>query len=298
VDGSIGENGEVVLGIVSPASPIDKEDLEKGRAALHGMGFETRVMPNALRRNGHLAGTDTERAEDLHAAFSDPSIDAVLCARGGYGVARALRYLDLDAIAEIGKPLLGYSDITALHTALNRRGLVTYHAPMVASFAKPRPLWVRESFMAALAGEDPVHPDAPKGETLVPGTASGLVTGGCLSLLADSLGTHEAFDGAGQIVLIEDIGEKPHRIDAMLTHLLNAGAIQNAAGFVVGEMTDTATLADPAHPSWQAIVEERLAPLGKPTVLNYPFGHIDAMLTLPMGRRAALDANAGTLNYE
>lgn len=287
----------MVLGIVSPASPIDEEDLEKGRAVLHAMGFETQLMPNALRRMGHLAGTDAERADDLHAAFADPEIDAVLCARGGYGVSRALRYLDLDAIAEIGKPFLGYSDITALHTALNRRGMVTYHAPMVISFAKPHPDWVRESFMAALAGKDPVHPDAPKGRTLVRGTASGLVGGGCLSLLADSMGTHEAFDGAGQIILIEDIGEKPHRVDAMLTHLLNAGAIQNAAGFVIGEMTDTAAIADPAHPSWQAIVEERLAPIGKPTILNYPFGHIEAMLTLPLGRRATLDADKGILIY-
>lgn len=288
----------LTLGIVSPASPISEEDLEKGRAVLHGMGFATRLMPNALKNNGHLAGTDAERAADLHEAFADPTVDAVLCARGGYGVARALRYLDLDAIAEIGKPFLGYSDITALHTALNRRGLVTFHAPMVGSFAQPRPEWVLQSFRAALMGEDPVHPEAPRGEALVLGTASGIVGGGCLSILADSLGTHEAFDGAGQIVLIEDIGEKPHRVDAMLTHLLNAGAIQNAAGFVVGEMTGTAEIADPAHPTWQAIVEERLAPLGKPTILNYPFGHIEAMLTLPMGKRATLDADCGTLSYE
>lgn len=265
---------------------------------LHEMGFDTLLMPNALKRNGHLAGTDAERAADLHEAFANPAIDAVLCARGGYGVSRVLRYLDLDGIAEIGKPFLGYSDITALHMALNRRGLVTYHAPMVISFAKPHPQWVRDSFLAALAGEDSGHAEAPKGQTLIPGVATGLVGGGCLSLLADSLGTHESFDTTGQIVLIEDIGEKPHRIDAMLTHLLNAGAIQNAAGFVIGEMTDTAKIADPAHPTWQSIIEERLAPLGKPTILYYPFGHIDAMLTLPLGRKATLNADAGTLKYE
>lgn len=277
----------LTLGIVAPASAIEEAELELGRAALHEMGFGTRLLPNVLKRNGHLAGTDAERAADLHEAFADPTIDAVLCARGGYGVSRILRYLDLDAMAEIGKPFLGYSDITVLHTALNRRGLVTFHAPMVVSFAKQRPEWVRESFVAALSGKDPIHPDAPRGTTIVPGTATGPVGGGCLTLLADSLGTHEAFDGAGQIVLLEDIGEKTHRIDALLTHLLNAGVLQNAKAFVVGEMTDT--------PDWQGIVEERLAPLGKPLIVDYPFGHIDAMLTLPLGRTATLAE--GRLTY-
>lgn len=278
----------LTLGIVAPASAIDDADLDRGIEALHEMGFQTRLLPHVLERNGHLAGTDAERAADLHEAFADPAIDAVLCARGGYGVSRILRYLDLDGIAEIGKPFLGYSDVTVLHTALNRRGLVTYHAPMVVSFAQSRPDWVRESFIAALKGEDPIPPDAPGGEIVIPGSATGPVGGGCLSLLADSLGTHEAFDGADQIVLLEDIGENTHRIDALLTHLLNAGALQNAKAFVVGEMTDT--------PDWQPIVEERLAPLGKPLIVRYPFGHIDAMLTLPLGRTATLEE--GRLRYE
>ncbi|MGV3614873.1 MAG: S66 peptidase family protein [Fimbriimonas sp.] len=285
------------LGIVSPSSPIPPEDLEKGLAVLDEMGFRTRLMPNALARNGHLAGTDAERVGDLHDAFADPGIDAVLCARGGYGVARLLPMLDLDALAETGKPFLGFSDITALHVALNRRGLPTLHSPMVGSFAKPRPEWVRRSFLAALAGENPIDPEAPAGTTLVEGKARGVVAGGCLSLLADSLGSHEAFDGAGCLVLLEDIGEKPHRVDAKFTHLLNAGAIQNAAGFIVGEMTNSDALADPEDHPWLAIVRERLAPLKKPTIVGYPFGHLDAMLTLPLGVMATLDADAGTLSY-
>ena len=285
----------MTLGIVSPASPISDVDLDAGLAALAEMGFRTKEMPNARARNGHLAGTDAQRVADLHSAFLDPEVDAVLCSRGGYGAARLLPHLNLDALAATGKPFLGYSDITALHVALNRRGLQTFHAPMVGSFAKPREPWVRESFIAAVHGQNPFAPQAPRGQGIVHGTAEGILAGGCLSLLADSLGTPEAFDGTGKIVLLEDIGEKPHRIDAMLTHLLNAGAIQNAAGFVVGEMTSTDNLGDPEDHPWRAILGDRLLPLEKPTIVGYPFGHIDAMLTLPLGARVRMEAKAGEL---
>jgi muramoyltetrapeptide carboxypeptidase len=285
----------MTLAIVAPASPIAPEDLERGRTVLAEMGVRTKEMPNVRARNGHLAGTDAERVADLRAAFADPEVNAVLCARGGYGAARLLPHLDLDAMAATGKPLFGFSDITALHIALNRRGLRTFHSPMVGTFAKPRPDWVRRSFLAALAGENPFDAEAPRGTPLVLGRARGILAGGCLSLLADSLGTPEAFDATDKIVLLEDVGEKPHRIDAMLTHLLNASAIQGAAGFVIGEMTGSDALGDPEDHGWRAIVHERLVPLGKPTLVGYPFGHIDAMLTLPLGATVTLDAGSGVL---
>jgi muramoyltetrapeptide carboxypeptidase len=285
----------MTLAIVAPASPISIEDLERGRAVLAEMGLRTKEMPNVRARNGHLAGTDAERVADLHAAFADPEVHAVLCARGGYGAARLLPHLDLDAIAATGKPLFGFSDITALHVALNRRGLRTFHSPMVGTFAKARPEWVRRSLLAALAGKNPFEAEAPCGSALVPGWATGTLAGGCLSLLADSLGTPEAFEATGKIVLLEDVGEKPHRIDAMLTHLLNAGAIQGAAGFVIGEMTGSDALGDPEDHDWRTVVHERLVPLGRPTLVGYPFGHIDAMLTLPLGATVTMDAEAGVL---
>jgi len=285
------------IGLVSPATSVPKEKLETGIAVLEGMGFRTKRMPHVADKTHDLAGNDEDRAADIQAAFADPEIDAVLCTRGGYGCARLLRHLDLDAIAESRKPFMGFSDITTLHIALNRRGLPTFHAPMVSTLAAERPSWVHSSFASALAGDFRAPSEARTGHKVVPGIAEGIVAGGCLTLMADSMGTKDPFCGKGKIVLIEDIGEPPHRVDAMLTHLLNAGALDGVAGFAVGEMTDTDLLAKGDDLDWRTIVRERIAPLGVPTTFNFPFGHIDAMLTLPLGLPARLDANAGTLTY-
>lgn len=288
---------QITLGLVSPASSIEAETVNAGEAFLKGLGFRLKRFPNILATHRHMAGPDEARAADLQAAFDDEEVDAVLCTRGGYGCARLLRLLDLDRMARSAKPFLGFSDITTLHLSLNRRGLPTLHAPMVTTFAKERAPWVADSFVRALAGDFALPKEAPRGQTIVGGTEEGIVTGGCLTLLTDSLGTPDAFCARGKIVLLEDVGEKPHRIDAMLTHLLNAGVLDGVAGFVVGEMTDTDEKGDPEDADWRTIVRERLEPLGVPMVFEYPFGHIDAMLTLPLGRQAKLDADAGTLTY-
>jgi muramoyltetrapeptide carboxypeptidase len=267
--------------------------------ALTDAGFHFKIAPNALKSHHHLAGTDEERAHDLMAAFSDPETQAVYCSRGGYGCARLMPYLDLDAMAASGKMFIGFSDITTLHLALNRRGLVTFHAPMALSFSIERAQWVHESFLNMITGDPSRPPSAPKGQTLVPGLAEGEVTGGCLCLLTDSLGTPDALDTEGKIVLIEDVDEAPHRIDAMLTHLLNAGQLQKAAGLVFGEMTRTDEKVDAGigGPPWVEIVKDRILPLGIPAIVNYPFGHMSNMLSLALGIRARMDSQAGTLEY-
>lgn len=262
-------------------------------------GYRVKPMPNAYAAQGFLAGTGEQRASDLQAAFDDPEITAVMCTRGGYGCARLLPYLDLDRIAASRKLFIGFSDITTLHLALNRRGLPTLHAPMALTFTVDREYWVHESFINALRGEETVPMDAPLGKTIVRGTAEGVVTGGCLCLLTDSIGTKDALDCEGKIVLIEDVDENPHRIDAMLTHLLTAGIIQKAAGIVIGEMTRTDEKSDAtigAMP-WREIVRDRLEGLGIPMIIDFPFGHCAQMLTLPLGIRAALNADQGSLHY-
>ena len=140
--------------------------------------------------------------------------------------------------------------------------------------------------------------DAPRAETVVRGTEDGVMTGGCLCLLTDSVATADSLDCRNKIVLIEDVDEHPHRVDAMLTHLVNTGQIQTASGIVVGEMSGTDEHADPkigAWP-WRRIVEDRLAPLNVPTVVNFPIGHMKNMLSLPLGVKVKLDADAGTLS--
>lgn len=288
-----------LVALVSPASPLALERLDFVTSVLREEGLEVRVMPHALDSAEYLAGSDEDRAADLQAAFADPDVAAVLCTRGGYGCARLFPYLDLDTIAAAGKLFLGFSDITTLHVALNRRGCPTVHAPMGLTLSYPREPWVVESFRRVLRNDLTLPTEAPRAKTVVSGTAEGLLVGGCMCLLCDSIGTPEPLETEGKILLIEDVDEHPHRIDAMLTHLLNSGLAQAAAGFLIGEMTRTDERVDEGIGGrpWREIVRERLAPLGKPMVIDFPLGHARNMLTLPLGIRARLDADAGRLEY-
>lgn len=287
------------IALVTPASPISAEKLERITEILQGEGYEVKVSPNALLEDGYLAGPDRTRARDLQEAFDDPEIDAVICTRGGYGCSRLFRYLDLDRIAEAGKLFAGFSDITTLHLALNRRGLPTLHSPMALTLHYERPEWVYDSFTRSLKGDLTTPTDAPRSETLVGGTAEGESVGGCLCLLADSIGTPNALDATGKILFIEDVDEAPHRVDAMLTHLRNSGILQSAAGIVVGEMTRTDEHAFEGIGGRPAreILLDRLGDLDKPLIVGYPFGHMKGMLTVGLGVRVRLDADAGTVTY-
>ena len=284
---------------MSPASPLTQDKLLFVTDLLAQEGYRTKIAPHALEADGYLAGSDEVRARDLQQAFEDPETDAVLCTRGGYGCSRIVPYLDLERIASSQKLLLGFSDVTVLHLALNRLGFPTVHAPMALTLHYPREQWVYESFKRVLRGEDPISNDAPVGTTVVGGSVEGTIVGGCLCLLTDSIGTPWGLETRDKLLLIEDVDENPHRIDAMLTHLLNSGLAAKAAGFVIGEMTRTDERADKdigARP-WRDIVRERLAPLGKPMIIDFPCGHAKNMLSLPLGIRARLDADAGRLTY-
>lgn len=291
--------GDVVR-IVSPASPVEPLKVQKCVDLLQNNGYRVEVGRHAFDRHGYLAGSDENRARDLQAAFDDPTVSAVLCSRGGYGSSRILRHLDLDRIAASQKLFIGYSDATALHLALNRRGLPTLYAPMALTLAFERETWVYQSFLFALRGENTIVKRAPRGKCLVAGEAAGIVTGGCLCLLTDSIGTPDALDCRGKIVVVEDVDEAPHRVDAMLTHLVLSGSLETASGIVVGEMTRTDEHADPeiGRLPWEEIVADRLRPLGLPTILGFPFGHMRNMLSLPLGIAARMNAVAGTLTYE
>jgi muramoyltetrapeptide carboxypeptidase len=285
--------------VISPASPIQHDKTDFIRDLLEKEGYRVEFSPHCFDADSHLAGTDKDRASDLMEAFLDSSIDAVLCSRGGYGCARLFPYLDIDKIVGAKKLFLGFSDITTLHIALNNRGLATVHAPMALTLAFPREEWVYDSFRAVLKGQNPIVPLAPKGETLVPGQAEGVVVGGCLCLICDTIGTPHPINVQDRILIIEDVDESPHRVDAMLTHLLNAGIIQQARGIVLGEMTRSDERVDEGigGKPWREIVKDRLGPLGIPIIVGFPFGHNKNMLSLPLGIRARLDADQGALTY-
>ncbi|MBL8087416.1 MAG: LD-carboxypeptidase [Chthonomonas sp.] len=287
------------IAVCSPASAIDEDRLTRGCALIESHGYKTKLSKNIYDSNGYLAGDDQVRAADLMAAFEDPEVSAVMCSRGGYGCARLFPYIDLDKMAASGKMFMGFSDITTLHLALNRRGLVTFHTPMPITLSYDRAPWVHESFFNLLKGDATTPTDAKRAEVLVPGVAEGEVTGGCLCLLCDSIGTPDPLTTQGKILVIEDVDEYPHRIDAMFTHLLNTGILQSCAGIVIGEMTNTNDRYDPTMGGlpWETIIADRVKPLGIPTMTKFPFGHMKTMLSVPLGVRARMDTEAGTLTF-
>lgn len=280
--------------VVSPSGPSPGDRLATGTAMLRDWGLDVEVAPSAGARSdrfAYLAGDDEARARDLQEAWCDPSVAAVLCARGGYGVQRMLEYLDWATMRDARpKVLAGYSDITALHSAFaSRLGVVTLHAPMVATEVFVNDTRSSEHLRLTLFEPSETQKlSSDTGRPLVPGQARGVTVGGCLSLLAAELGTPTGLpSAAGGILLLEDVDEKAYRIDGYLTHLLRSGWLDGLAGVAVG--------------SWQGcepveeLVRDRLGGLGVPILWDLGFGHCESTLTVPLGVTATLDADAGTL---
>lgn len=279
------------VGIVSPSSPGDPASLDAGIAALQSRGFQVAVAPHARDRHGHMAGLDADRAADFFQCYADPQIDALWCARGGSSAIRLWPLLDWDALAALPpKIVVGFSDITSLHVPLNQNvGVVSLHGPMISDIGQPRAAHLLDWELNLLAGG---MGDAPgrADDTLTGGTAEGRLCGGCLSLLAATLGTPYQLDARGKLLLIEDVHEAPHRIERYLAQLGAAGILESAAGFVVGAATgadDSQTR--PIREIWTDFV----GATGKPAALGFPFGHVAENWALPLGVRARLNADAG-----
>ena len=285
------------VAVVAPSGPLRPEHLEAGLGFLRGWGLEPVTAGHALDRHprfDYLAGTDEARAHDLQSAWCDPSIAAVLCARGGYGAQRIVDRLDWDAMRAAGpKAFAGFSDVTALHEAFaTRLGLATLHGPMPAAVSFVEDAGNREQLRQALFEPDtPRVLTSPEARALVPGRASGVTLGGCLSLLAAELGTPHARPGAaGGILLLEDVGDRPYALDRMLTQLLRAGWLDGVAGIALGSWEDCGPYEDV-----RAVLLDRLGGLGVPVVEQIGFGHCASTVTVPLGVPAVLDADAGTL---
>lgn len=287
-----------LIALVAPSSAVGEMDLSPTIDWLEGERYRVKVMPHVHGKWRYLAGDDTERAGDILDAFADPEVRAVIGARGGYGCARLVSLLNARRIAESRKLFMGFSDLTTLHLHFGSEGLVTVHGPMGGHIGVFTESWATESLRAVLAGGNPIVPDAPRGESVVSGAAEGVLRGGCLRLLGDSLGTPFAVRGDDAILLIEDVNEAPYRVDATLTHLLNAGVFRNCKGIVLGAMTGTDESDNgESGATWREIVQERLAPLGIPLITGFPSGHVMNHLSLPLNLRVRLDAEAGSLQY-
>jgi muramoyltetrapeptide carboxypeptidase len=282
-----------VIGIAAPAGPFEPAALNRGVEVLRAMDFEVVVPDGLFDANGYLAGTDAHRADVLNRLFADPGIDAVICARGGYGSLRILPLLDYACMAARPKALIGFSDITALLTAVSSRcGLVTFHGPVVTTLADASERTLA-GLRAAVASDRPLTVRSEGAMALRPGSASGPVYGGNLTTLCHLLGTPFAPRFRSRIVFMEDRGEAPYRVDRMLVHMRTAGCFDGIKGLVLGSFDDCGTPAE-IH----KIVTDVLQGAQFPILAGVEAGHTEPNLTLPLGVRAALDAGRRTLEFE
>ena len=277
------------IGLIAPSSPIyEEENRQKAIQLLEDMGFSVIVGQSFHEQRGYLSGSDILRAGDVNRMFEDPGIDAIVCLRGGYGAARLLPMLDYEAVRENPKPFVGFSDITALHCAFQAKcGLVTFHGPMAGAHwpaglreDRGRAGWLRAMSEAGPLG--PVeNPDGTAFEAFREGEAEGILIGGNLTVLNSLIGTEYLPDFSGRLLLLEDVGERPYRIDGMLTQMRNAGLLDKCAGFILGDFTGCE--ADPGKSTLtlQEIFSELLPP-GKPILQSIHAGHGHDKITLPL----------------
>lgn len=295
------------IGIVSPASPYNTySDVLRAIAWWEAHGYRVKLADGALERKDWLAGDPETRARDLMAMFTDSSVDVIQCLRGGYGSAQIIPQLDFQVIAAHPKPFMGFSDITALHTALLRfTGLATFYGPSFTAVGEPEMSdFTAQRMLQVLGGETtgplPRNPDDPFVRALAPGKASGRLVGGCLSDLLFTMGTPWEFNLDDAIFVFEEVGSSPHGIDRALLQLSQAGKFERVKGVVIGDLTgcewnDGGGSPWPHTKTLEEMLEERLSVLGVPVIYKLPFGHGTHMATVPLGVQATLDASTCTL---
>ncbi|GAA1018450.1 putative carboxypeptidase [Acrocarpospora pleiomorpha] len=280
------------VALVAPSGPIDAERLWRGRRVLADLGLNVVLGSRIFTRRGYLAGPDVARAADLQEAWCDPEVAAVICARGGYGAGRLLDLIDWDAMKSAGsKILVGSSDITALHLAFARRlGLATVFGPMpacatLADPEGPEPYSLGHLHTTLFHGHTPT---AVTGDRVMSeGRAVGPMIGGNLTLLAAMCGTPYEMRAEGHIVLLEDVGEDPYRIDRMLTQLAQNGAFDGVKGFALGSWVDCGNVLP--------ILAERLIPLGVPILAGLPIGHGSPQFSVWLGTDGVIDTESCSL---
>ncbi len=280
---------------MSPSGPLRGEsDVADAEAHVRSFGYEPVRGANVLARAGYLAGTDAERLHDLQWALDDPAIDAVWCVRGGYGMTRIVDRVSFAAFAERPKPVIGYSDVTALHAAVAAQvGVVTFHAHTARA---ELPAMSAASLRSALTQQGQPCGVWEEGRSVRAGWVSGRLAGGNLALLAALCGTPNALRAEGAIVILEDLNEAAYRVDRMLRQLKQSGALRGLVGLAVGQFTNV-----PADENADAFtIEELIADLAHrlrvPCLANLPIGHIADQWTVPLGAQATLDVDARALS--
>ena len=289
------------LGVVAPASDVSEEAVHRGAAQLMSMGFEVILSDSIFSKLHYFAGAHAHRARQLMEMFANPEIDAIICARGGYGSVHLLQLLDVEAIRLSPKALVGYSDVTVLLQFLEQDcGMVCFHGPMVArEFAIGELAYDQKNFLDILTTTHAgVQINGHNSTTLRSGKSRGRLSGGCLSLLTASLGTPYEFQTEEKILFLEDVNTKPYQIDRMLMQLKLAGKFDRARGIIFGEMLNCTQGGEPDYPL-RDVVMNILQAYDFPVLYGFPSGHTSrGALTLPFGTEVLLDADRRSLRLE
>ncbi|MBR1672065.1 MAG: LD-carboxypeptidase, partial [Fretibacterium sp.] len=283
--------------ILAPGSYTSDKDFEGSLELLKAQGYRVKLAPSATAMYEHFAGTDRKRAADINAFFKDDDVKAILCVRGGYGSARILDRLDYKMIARHPKPFIGFSDITALHIALGERaGISTIHGPMLVSFVRPNfnSEYTRAQFFDGLRRTEPLGeipmPEGRALETVMPGEAEGVIVGGNLTVLTSLVGTPYELNGKGALLLLEEVGERPYRIDRMLNQLWQSGLLSRVNGILLGDFVGCES--DEINPVEDFTLSQVLTHYArlshKPVIRGVPSGHGRYNVFLPLGVHAVM----------
>jgi len=282
------------IGVVAPAGSVQEEQLRAGVDALLRAGFSVELAQGIRERKGYLAGDREKRAKDLQHFFEREDISAIFCARGGFGSVQLVPLLDTEVIRLHPKIFVGYSDVSILlNWFLQKCGMVTFHGPMVA-MEMARGLGERSGdfFWGTLLGEKRQW-QVKVAETVRPGVVEAEMVGGCLSTIVTTLGTPYEIKTARKILFLEDIGERPYRIERMLTHLQMAGKLEGIAGLVFGSFTDCE---GDGPRGLKEIIHDLFHGAPYPVVAGLAAGHGDENLLLPFGAKMGLDGELGVLS--
>ena len=294
-----------VIGIISPSSPVsDKAKLDASMSYFEKMGYRVKVGLNALKERGYLAGSDEERLEDVHNMFLDKEVKLIICLRGGYGASRLLDKIDYNIIKNNPKIFCGYSDITALQNAFfYKTGLITFAGPMAGvDFYKDISLFTEENFWNTLTSDEPLKINYPEGERLNSyrsGIAEGRLIGGNLSLFSSLIGTKYLPEPEGKILLLEEVGEAPYRIDRMLNQLRLSGYLGKIKGVILGSFEDCIET-DPQRKSlnlYEVMEDYFIKDFHAPVVYNLNHGHINNNLTIPIGVNVRINGSKCSIEF-
>ena len=283
------------IGVVSPAYWLEADRLRRAAGVFEAQGYELIMGKSTGLRENKCAGSPMQRAEDIMAMFEDSSIDAIICARGGYGGNRVLPLLDYDIIRANPKIFVGYSDVTGLLTSIAQKsGLVTFHGPMLSTYGKRTLQYNLDTFQQVLSGRDDVAilstPEC-RARCLKAGVAEGPLWGGNLTLVIERLGTVDQIETTGSILLLEDIDEKLYAFERMMLHLRRSGSLDGIKGLVIGEMLEMGDSDTPFGKTADEIVLDVCNDLEIPIISNFPCGHGDFQATLPVSHEVEIHAS-------